>query len=148
MIKLNEEEYTLQCNSNDEIIGDLKGAFSELKNENLIVNFLDNSDNSFNFTTIEDIEEENKKEENKEEDNKEEENKEEENIKGRAYKYFTNKNKSSGLSTGAIIAIILSCAGAAIITAIAIILCNRKPNPTIQNSSNISTQYRINNLNN
>jgi hypothetical protein len=79
VIRLNEEEYTLQCNSNDEIKGDLKGAFSELNNENLIVNFLDNSDNSFNFTTIEDIEEENKEEENinKEELENKEEKKEE-----------------------------------------------------------------------
>ena len=46
VIKLNEDEkeYTLQCNPNDDDILDLNGAFSELGNENLIVNFLD-SDN-------------------------------------------------------------------------------------------------------
>ena len=51
-IKNNDDYYTLQCNSKNEIKAKLDSAFSDLGNENLIVNFIDN--NTINFKKIED----------------------------------------------------------------------------------------------
>ena len=122
-----EKEYTLQCNPNDDDILDLNGAFSELGNENLIVNFLD-SDNSLNFTKIDsEVDPEDDPEEPKDD------------------KKFNNNfsiksTKNSGLSAGAIVAIVVSCVAAVLIAAIAAILLRRSPKgkPTEQTSiSNI-----------
>ena len=45
-----ENNYTFNCYSNNEMKGDLKGAFSELGNENLIVNYKDDSSDTISFS--------------------------------------------------------------------------------------------------
>ena len=53
VLKTNDEIYTLQCNSKKEIKAQLDSAFSDLGNENLIVNFKDNTNNTIDFKEIE-----------------------------------------------------------------------------------------------
>ena len=98
VINMNENYYTLKCNTKDSINGTLDGAFSDLGNENLIVNLVDNS-NQINFTESNNF-----------------------NL-NRIY-----NSKSSGLSAGGIVGIIIACL-AVVAISISIILClKRKPN--------------------
>ena len=46
-----ENNYTFSCYSNNEMRADLKGAFSELGSENLIVNYKDNPSDSVSFAS-------------------------------------------------------------------------------------------------
>ena len=132
VIKLNEDanDYTLQCNSPDEKLLDLNGAFSELGNENLIVNFLDYSDNSLNLSKI-DSEDKAIDTEDKEID------------KVTEYLKVYNR-KNSGLSAGAIVAIVVSCVAAVIIAAIATVLLRKSPKGTIQDQS--KTNINVSNI--
>ena len=54
IIKINDENYTLQCNSKKGIKAQLDNAFSDLGNENLIVNFIDNATNIIDFKESDD----------------------------------------------------------------------------------------------
>ena len=49
VLKLKEENYTLQCNLEDVNNGDLRGAISQLEDEILVINFPNDTDTSFYF---------------------------------------------------------------------------------------------------
>ena len=125
VIKLNENEktYTLQCSSKDEEILDFNGAFSDLGNENLIVNLLDDSENSTKIDPEED-------------------------------KIFNNNfifksRKSSGLSKGGIIAILVCGVAAALIAAILAISLRRpsKGGKAIKQASTVSINLNRSDIN-
>ena len=48
-IKLKEDNYTIQCNSNNVIKANLEGAFSDLGRQNLIINFIENPNGTIDF---------------------------------------------------------------------------------------------------
>ena len=57
-IKLTGEKYTIQCNLDNAIKANLDGAFSDLGNANLVINFIDNINGTIDFKSdnIEDVE--------------------------------------------------------------------------------------------
>ena len=110
-----EKNYTLKCNSNDDIKGHLDGAFGNLGNENLIINYLDNSNNNLNFTSFEP-------------------------PINKINNTNSQKNKK-GLSTGGIIGIIVSCVAVLVIVTTIIVCCKYKRKP-VQNESNISANIK------
>ena len=79
-IKFNDSIYTLQCRTNKTMNGQLNNGFSDLGNDNLIINFLDGEKKNLNF-----------------------EEKENENIT----KIIPKKESSGGLSAGGIMVIVI-----------------------------------------
>ena len=117
VINNKEKNYTLKCNSNDDIKGNLDGAFANLGNENLIVNFVSNSNNKLNFTSpIEKI------------------------------NNIPYKKKKNGISTGGIVAIIVSCVALLVIATGLAFYCKKKPVPPESNASE-SIKNEISNVN-
>ena len=92
---------------------DLNGSFSQLGNENLIVNFLEESDNSPNSTSTK--------------------------IDSDIGPIKVYKQKNSGLSAGAIVAIVVSCVAAVLMAAIAAVLLRRVPKGKIENESSVNS---------
>ena len=116
-----ENKYTLKCNTDNEMKGQLTGAFSNLGNENLIVNFLGSEKPELNF----------------------------ESQVPKTPIILHPKSSSGGISTGGIIAIIIPCVVVLIIVAgILLFLAKRKPNNMNENmtiSSKISsTENNVN----
>jgi hypothetical protein len=125
VIKSGENNVTLSCNPKEKVIGEFQGAFSNLGEENLVVNFQSNS--------TDDIDEEINDDENEEVTDL---NKDENNIV-KNFKYYKSKNK--GLSTGGIVGIVLASVGVVIVTAIAIFaLKGKKGMPEVDVSTNSS----------
>ena len=116
VINNKEKNYTLKCNSNEDIKGNLEGAFANLGNENLIVNYIDNSNKNLNFTS-EAMDEPIKK------------------INSIHFQ------KKKGLNAGGIVAIVVSCVVALAIIAAVFVFCKRKPAKT---ESHNSTNVKIN----
>jgi len=104
-----ENKYTLKCNTENDLKGHLKSAFSNLENGNLLVNFLGSAKRvNLNFDKTPN---------------------------------FVIRNKSSGgISTGGIIAIIVSCVIILIaVTLIVIFGLKRKPMEEFNTVSNVSS---------
>ena len=106
IIKKSDVDCILNCKTDEEMKAELDGVFGDLGNENLIVNFIDGGNSTIDF---------------------------ESHVINSGFRF---KSKKSGLSAGAIVAIILSCVIALIIV-ISLIVClkNRKV-PTYQDSTN------------
>ena len=119
VINNKEKNYTLKCNSNEDIKANIDGAFSNLGNENLIINYLDNSNNKIYFNSSDPS------------------------IKNINYVHY-QKNKK-GLSTGGIVAIIVSSIATLAIVATVFLCCLRNPRKPLQSESNNNT-YVKNNL--
>ena len=121
IIKLNDEDTSLQCISEEKMNATIDGSFSILEKDNLIVNLKDNENSNIIFAS--DIS---------------------------PQKIYPNyrKDKNSGLSTGEIIAIIIPCAIILLVVSLIIIIkCKPKPvNPVIDQTyyndtkNNTSTQ--------
>ena len=106
VINNKDNNYTIQCKYNHILISELEGAFSDLGNENLIVNFNDNSNKTIEFAEKEEI---------------------------LTLHKFTANEKNKGLKAGGIIAIIVSCCVALIIILALFLLLKKKPavNPSV-----------------
>ena len=99
-----ENILTLKCNTDNEMKGQITSAFSNLGNENLLVNFLSSGNNTeLNF--------------------------EQKLLNTYKNKYNIYKKSSGGISTAGIIAIIIPCAAIVIIVSVLVILyMKKKPN--------------------
>ena len=116
-----ENTFTLKCNTDNEMSGKITSAFSNLGNENLLVNFLvSGNNNELNFKQ------------------------KMSNSTDKNYNLF-KKSSSGGISTGGIIAIIIPCAAVLIIVSVIVIL-NLKKKPNI--NENINNISNINNTEN
>ena len=128
-IKLTGENYTIQCNSNSVIKANFDGAFSDLGNENLIINFMDNPNGTIDFTTDADDDIEDGGDEDPI------------NLK------IINK-KGPKLTAGGIVGIVVSCVAVLALTTALIICLRKKPNigeknnNNSVNSSNIQSTFR------
>ena len=126
VIKLDEQNYTLQCKSKDEIDGDIKGAIALLDDENLVVNLPNDTNSSFTFPsnnhpgiTIEDDEEE----------------------EFRTYKFHYKKGPA--LTAGAIVGIVLGCIAILVISVGIILYLKRRPSKVYSNENTNSTVEKI-----
>ena len=109
-----ENIFTLKCNTDNEMKGQITSAFSNLGNENLLVNFLDSGNNTeLNF--------------------------EQKLPNISKYKYNIYIKSSGGISTGGIIAIIIPCIAIFVIVSIIIILYLKKK-PNIKENITISSK--------
>ena len=124
-----ENNVTLLCNPKEKIETDFQGAFSNLGEENLVINFQGND--------TEDVG-------NDINDDKNDDEKDEEKEILNNFKFYKSKKKS-GLSAGSILGIIFACVGVVIVTVIvALALKGKKSVPeNAGNSSN--TNIIINN---
>jgi hypothetical protein len=120
-----ENIFTLKCNTDNEMKGQITSAFSNLGNENLLVSFLGSGNNTeLNFEQ------------------------KMPNISKNKYNIYSKS--SGGISTGGIIAIIIPCIAVLIIFSVILILnLKKKPNVnediTIASNMN-STENKINDL--
>ena len=120
-----ENIFTLKCNTDNEMKGLLTGAFSNLGNENLLVNFLGSGNNTeLNFEQ------------------------KLPNISKNFYNIY--KKSSGGISTGGILAIIIPCIAIFIIVSVIVILNLKKKTNINENMTIISkmssTENNINTL--
>ena len=116
-----ENIFTLKCNTDKEMVGKITSAFSNLGNENLLVNFLvSGNNNELNF----------KQKMSNSTDTK--------------INLF-RKNSGRGISTGGIIGIVIPCVAILIIISVIVIL-NLKKKPNI--NENITTISNISNTEN
>ena len=124
-INKGENIFTLKCNTDNEMTGQITSAFSNLENENLLVSFL----GSGNQTEL---------------------NFEQKVPNVPKNKYIRYSKSSGGLSTGGILAIIIPCIAILIIVSgIIIIFMKKKPkiNENMTIISNVSaTESKVNNL--
>jgi len=108
-----ENIFTLKCNTDNEMKGLLTGAFSNLGNENLLVNFLGSGNNTeLNFEQ------------------------KLPNISKNFYNIY--KKSSGGISTGGILAIIIPCIAIFIIVSVIVILNLKKKTNINENMTIIS----------
>ena len=108
-----ESIFTLKCNTDNEMKGLLTGAFSNLGNENLLVNFLGSGNNTeLNFEQ------------------------KLPNISKNFYNIY--KKSSGGISTGGILAIIIPCIAIFIIVSVIVILNLKKKTNINENMTIIS----------
>ena len=126
VIKLDEQNYTLQCKSKEEIDGDINGAIALLDDENLVVNLPNDTNSSFTFPsnnhpgiTIEDDEEE----------------------EFRTYKFHYKKGPA--LTAGAIVGIVLGCIAVLVISVGIILYLKRRPSKVYSNENTNSTVEKI-----
>ena len=109
-----ENIFTLKCNTDNEMKGQITSAFSNLGNENLLVNFLDSGNNTeLNF--------------------------EQKLPNISKYKYNIYIKSSGGISTGGIIAIIIPCIAIFVIVSVIVILSLKKK-PNIKENMTISSK--------
>ena len=107
VIKLNDEKYRLKCNTDNEVKANLDSAFADLGNENLIINYADNTNSKIDFDS-----------------------------KIGTFNSGPISKKKKGLKAGGIVGIAVSCVAVLIIAIIiTIVLRNKNKLPKDQNSS-------------
>ena len=109
VIDLNNEKYILKCNTDNELKANLDGAFANLGDENLIVNFVNKENSTVDFDS-----------------------------KVIYFNNNNNNNKKKGLSTGGIVGIIIACVAVLIIaTIVTILIKGRKNVDSLPQNSNM-----------